>query len=196
LFKHLTDVLIAWGPVGILLLSILDSSGVPVAGVFDALLILIAVERPGAAWLCAGLAVAGSTIGNTLLFWTARRGGRRFMEKAAPEGRAAKFRQWFDQYGMATVFVPALVPIPMPLKLSVISAGVLGTAPMEFVGVILVARVLRYFGEVWLGVTLGKESPAFLRTHVWNFAAGAVLLFVFLYLLVQFRQRGRGKANL
>lgn len=196
MFKHLTDVLIAWGPVGILLLSILDSSGVPVAGVFDALLILIAVERPGAAWLCAGLAVAGSTIGNTLLFWTARRGGRRFMEKAAPEGRAAKFRQWFDQYGMATVFVPALVPIPMPLKLSVISAGVLGTAPMEFVGVILVARVLRYFGEVWLGVTLGKESPAFLRTHVWNFAAGAVLLFVFLYLLVQFRQRGRGKANL
>jgi membrane protein YqaA with SNARE-associated domain len=196
LFKHLTDVLIASGPVGILLLSILDSSGVPVAGVFDALLILISVERPGAAWLCGGLAVAGSTIGNTLLFWTARRGGRRFMEKAAPEGRAAKFRQWFVQYGMVTVFVPALVPIPMPLKLFVISAGVLGTAPAEFIGVILLARVLRYCGEVWLGVTLGKESPAFLRTHVWNFAAGAVLLFVFLYLFIQFRQRGRGKANL
>jgi type VI protein secretion system component VasF len=62
--------------------------------------------------------------------------------------------------------------------------------------VILLARVLRYCGEVWLGVTLGKESPAFLRTHVWNFAAGAVLLFVFLYLFIQFRQRGRGKANL
>jgi membrane protein YqaA with SNARE-associated domain len=192
----LTDTLIAWGPAGILLLSILDSSGVPVAGVFDALLILIAVERPGAGWLCAALAVAGSTIGNTLLFWTARRGGRRFMEKAAPEGRAARFREWFVRYGMVTVFVPALVPIPMPLKFFVISAGVLGTAPIEFVGVILVARVLRYFGEVWLGVTLGRESPAFLRTHVWNFAAGAVLLFVFLYLFIQLRERGRGKANL
>ena len=196
MFKHLTDVLIAWGPAGILLLSILDSSGVPVAGVFDALLVLIAVERPGVAWLCGGLAVAGSTIGNTLLYWTARRGGRRFMEKAAPEGRAAKFREWFIRYGMVTVFVPALVPIPMPLKLFVISAGVLGTAAAEFIGVILLARILRYFGEVWLGVTLGRESPAFLKTHAWNFAAGAVLLFVFLYLFIQFRERGRGKANL
>ena len=41
------------------------------AGVFDALLILIAVQRPGVAWLCAGLAVAGSTVGNTVLFWAA-----------------------------------------------------------------------------------------------------------------------------
>ena len=196
MFKHLTDVLVDWGPAGILILSILDSAGVPVAGVFDALLILIAVERPGVAWLCGGLAVAGSTVGNSLLFWTARRGGHRFMEKAAPEGRAARFREWFVRYGMVTVFVPALVPIPMPLKLFVISAGVMGTAPIEFVGVILVARILRYFGEVWLGVTLGKESPAFLRTHAWNFAEGAVLLFVILYLFIQFRERGRGKANL
>ncbi len=196
MFKHLTDALIAWGPVGILLLSILDSAGVPVAGVFDALLILIAVERPGVAWLCAGLAVAGSTIGNSMLFWAARRGGRRFMERAAPEGRAAKFREWFVRYGMVTVFVPALIPVPMPLKLFVISAGLLGTAPVQFTGVILVARVLRYFGEVWLGVTLGKESPAFLRTHAWNFVAGAVLLFVVLYLFIQMRERDRSKANL
>ncbi len=194
--QHLTTTLEDWGPAGILFLSILDSAGVPVAGVFDALLILIAVKQPGVGWLCAGLAVTGSTIGNTLLFWTARRGGRRFMEKAAPEGRAARFREWFIRYGMVTVFVPALVPIPMPLKLFVISAGVLGTAPVEFIGVILVARILRYFGEVWLGITLGRESPAFLKTHAWNFAEGAVLLCVILYLFIQFRERGRGKANL
>jgi len=196
LLKHLTDVLIAWGPAGILFLSILDSAGVPVAGVFDALLILIAVERPGVAWLCAGLAVAGSTIGNFVLFWTARRGGQRFMEKAAPEGRAAKFRQWFSRYGLVTVFVPALVPIPMPLKLFVISAGVLGTVPAEFIGVILAARILRYFGEVWLGVTLGKESPAFLKTHAWNFAAGAILLFAILYLFIRIRGRRETDASL
>jgi hypothetical protein len=39
-----------------------------VAGIFDALLILIAVERPSVAWLCAGFAVVGSTVGNTMLF--------------------------------------------------------------------------------------------------------------------------------
>jgi membrane protein YqaA with SNARE-associated domain len=189
LLHYLTDALIAWGPAGILLLSILDSSGVPVAGVFDALLILIAVERPSVAWLCAGLAVAGSTIGNVILFQAAHRGGRRFMNKAAPEGRGAKFREWFKRYGMVTVFVPALMPIPMPLKLFVISAGVTGTALAEFITVVLIARTLRYFGAAWLGVTLGRESSGFLKTHAWDFVAGAVVLFLALYSFILFRDR-------
>lgn len=189
MLRHLTDALIAWGPAGILLLSILDSSGVPVAGVFDALLILIAVERPGVAWLCAGLAVAGSTAGNVILFTTAHRGGRRFMNNAAPEGRGAKFREWFRRYGMITVFVPALMPIPMPLKLFVISAGVTGTSLAQFVTVVLIARTLRYFGAAWLGVTLGRESAGFLKVHAWSFVAGAVALFLALYGFAVLRDR-------
>jgi membrane protein YqaA with SNARE-associated domain len=198
LFRHLTEalqqltaVLIAWGPAGILLLAILDSSGIPVAGVFDALLILIAVERPSVAWLCAGLAVAGSTVGNVILFWSAHKGGRRFMEKAAPDGRAAKFREWFRRYGLVTVFIPALIPIPMPLKLFVISAGVMGTALGEFTGVVLFARLLRYFGEAWLGIRLGRDSTQFLKGHAWHFVIGAVALFLILYLFIVWRDRRR-----
>ena len=189
MLRHLTDALIAWGPAGILLLSVLDSTGVPVAGVFDALLILIAVERPGVAWLCAALAVAGSTAGNVILFTTAHRGGRRFMNKAAPEGRGAKFRAWFHRYGMITVFVPALMPIPMPLKLFVISAGVTGTSMTQFVTVVVIARSLRYFGAAWLGVTLGRESAGFLKVHAWSFVGGAVTLFLVLYAFVLLRDR-------
>jgi membrane protein YqaA with SNARE-associated domain len=189
LFRHLTDALVAWGPAGILLLAILDSSGFPVAGLFDGLLILVAVEQPSMAWLCAGLAVAGSTVGNGILFWTARKGGRRFMNEAAPEGRAAKFRRWFRRYGMVTVFVPAMVPIPMPLKLFVVSAGVTGTSPGEFLGVILVARMLRYFGEAWLGIRLGRDSTKFLTSHAWHFVAGAVALALLLYGFIRLRDR-------
>ena len=98
------------------------------------------------------------------------------MDKAAPEGRAAKFQNWFRRYGIVTVFVPALVPIPLPLKLFVISAGVLGTSLTEFVVVVLVARVLRYFGEAWLGIRLGQESSKFITSHGVDFLAGAVLL--------------------
>jgi membrane protein YqaA with SNARE-associated domain len=189
LFRHLTDVLVAWGPLGILLLAVLDSSGVPVAGVFDALLILIAVKRPEVAWLCAGLAVLGSTVGNTVLYWMAHKGGRRFMENAAPGGRALKFQMWFRRYGMVTVFVPALVPIPMPLKLFVISAGVLGTSRSEFIGVVLLARFLRYFGEAWLGIRLGQDSSKFITSHGLDFLAGAVLLALALYAFILWRDR-------
>ncbi len=189
LLHHLTEVLIAWGPAGILLLAILDSAGVPVAGVFDALLVLIAVERPSVAWLCAGLAVAGSTVGNIVLFTAGRRGGRRFMDKAAPGGRGARFRQWFARYGMITVFVPALLPIPLPLKLFVISAGVVGTPLGEFLSVVLVGRIFRYFGLAWLGVTLGRESTGFLKSHAWMFMMGGVALALALYGFVMFRNR-------
>lgn len=174
-------MLVALGPAGILLLSILDSSGVPVAGVFDISLIAISAKRPDLAWFCASLAVAGSSVGSILLFWSARKGGRRFMEKAAPEGRAARFRNWFRRYGLITVFIPALLPIPMPLKLFVISAGVMGTSQAQFALVVLAARILRYFSEAWLGVKLGEESTHFLATHGWYFLAGAVALFAVFY---------------
>ena len=189
MFRHLTEILTSWGPAGILLLSILDSTGVPVAGVFDALLILIAVKTPGVAWLCAGLAVLGSTVGSTMLFWAARKGGGSYMDKAAPAGRTAKFREWFRRYGLVTVFVPALLPIPMPLKLFVISAGVTGTALSEFTGVVLLARILRYFGEAWLGIRLGLDSTAFLKAHVWHFAGASVMLCAVLFGYLRWRDR-------
>lgn len=112
------------------------------------------------------------------------------MAKAAPEGRAAKFQDWFRRFGMVTVFIPALLPIPMPLKLFVISAGVTGTALAEFLTVVVIARFLRYFGEAWLGIALGHESATFIAQHGWHFAAGAVMLFVALYGLILWRDRG------
>ena len=189
MLAHLTQVLVAWGPAGILLLSILDSSGIPVAAVFDALLIVIAVERPSVAWWCAGLAVIGSTVGNVILFHIAQKGGQRFLAKSASAGRAMRFRAWFLRYGLLTVFVPALIPIPMPMKLFVITAGVLGTPLIQLLAVVIFARIIRYFGEVWLGVTLGHQSTGYLKSHAWQFAAYAVGLFAVLYAIVAWRSR-------
>ncbi|HVW09627.1 MAG TPA: VTT domain-containing protein [Bryobacteraceae bacterium] len=189
MLAHLTQILVAWGPLGVLLLSILDSSGVPVAGAFDALLILIAIERPATAWWCAGIAVVGSSIGNMILFSISRRGGRRIQAQPAEEGKSRRFRAWFLRYGLLTVFVPAMIPIPMPMKVFVITAGVLGTPLMEFLGVIVSARIVRYFGEVWLGVKLGHDSTAFLKSHAWQFVGSAVAMFAFLYGVMVWRHR-------
>src|SRR5260221_4057317 len=108
-------------------LSVLDSAGVPVAGALDALLIFLAVEDPDRAYLCAALAVVGSTIGNMILFHVGRRGGRRFVERAAKPGRTQRFRDWFLRYGMAPIFFPALVTAPMPFALFGLLASACGT---------------------------------------------------------------------
>lgn len=122
------------------------------------------------------MAVVGSMVGSTILFSAARNGSGRFTKPPEPGSRAARFRNWFRRYGLVTVFIPALMPIPMPLKLFVISAGVMGTTFRQFILVLLAARVLRYFGEAWLGVRLGMESTDFLKAHVVHFSLGALVL--------------------
>ena len=191
MFRHFVDVLVAFGPLGILILALVDSA-VPVAGVFDALIILVAAQRPTMGWWCAACAVIGSTAGNYVLFQTARKGGQRFLEQSASSARGQKFRAWFERYGLITVFIPALLPIPMPLKLFVISAGALGTGTQAFLLVVLLARTLRYFGEAWLGVNLGKDSVGFLTAHARQFLYAAVVLFLVLYLAVRLSERWRG----
>jgi len=52
--------------------------------------------------------------------------------------------------------------IPLPLKVFVISAGALRTPFARFLAVILVARVIRFFGEAWLGLQLGRDAQGFL----------------------------------
>ncbi len=186
---HLTQVLVAWGPLGILLLSILDSAGIPVGPLLDFLLIFNGAQRHPIAWWEAGLAVAGSTAGSAVLFYASRRGGQQFVAKSAPAGRAMRFRAWFLRFGLLTVFIPALIPFPMPMKLFVITAGALGTPLVEFLAVVILARTIRYFGEVWLGIALGHESSSYLKTHVWQLTASAVALFAVLYGLMVWRHR-------
>ncbi|WP_180540230.1 YqaA family protein [Nevskia soli] len=191
MLKHLSQALLALGPLGVLLLAFLDSAGIPIPAGMDLLLIFIAIKTPQVAWFSAVVAIIGSTIGNLALFSAARSGGKRFMEHAASPNRSQKFRNWFLRYGLVTVFIPALMPIPMPLKLFVISAGITGTKRTSFVAVILLARVIRFTALVALGLAVGEQSPTFLKAHAWHFIFGAVLLFIALYVLIRLSDRTR-----
>jgi membrane protein YqaA with SNARE-associated domain len=190
LLRNITNFLVAAGPWGLLLLAIIDSAGLPVANGLDAYLIFLSVKEPDRAYHYAAISVAGSVAGNVILYFVARRGGRRFQQRVEPD-RKHRFRRWFERFGLVTVFVPAFIPIPMPLKLFVISAGALRTRFLWFLTVIVLARIPRYFGEAWLGAKMGRESTRFLKEHVWHFAAGAIILFGVLYLLVIANDRWR-----
>lgn len=184
----------AWGPWGILLLGFLDSAGIPVAVAMDLLIVLLAVNEPHL-WLTgAAMGVLGSVAGNIVLFAAARKGGERFVERAPATGRTRRFRAWFDRYGLATVFIPALVPIPLPLKIFVISAGVLGTPLRTFLMVIVAARVMRYTGLAWLGLQLGDDAPGFLRDNAWALTVFAALLAIGIFGLLKMSERRRSTA--
>jgi membrane protein YqaA with SNARE-associated domain len=187
------DALIAFGPLGVFVMALLDSCGVPLPGAMDASLVYVSWHSPALAYWTALMAVLGSLVGNIGLFLAARHGVRRFVKEPEP-GKPQKFRQWFDRYGLITVFIPALLPIPLPMKPFVISAGVMRTRFMEFLGVVLLARLIRYFGEAYLGVRLGEDAQGFLMRNGWTLAAVALALAFVLFALVWLNDRRRAAA--
>jgi len=186
LLKKISVALLVFGPFGILLASLIDSLGIPLPAAIDVWMLTIAAKEPQNAYFAALMAVLGSTGGNVALFMAARHGSRRFIKSEPSSPRVQKFHRWFHQYGMLTLFVPAVTPIvPLPLKVFVLSAGALRTPLSKFVIVILVARVIRYFGEAYLGLHLGSEAYGFLQRHAWALLGSATAAALGIYLIIR-----------
>jgi membrane protein YqaA with SNARE-associated domain len=165
-WAEILNLLQAWGSPGLLLLSLLDSVGLPIVGGVDALLIAVAVERPGQAYLAAVCAIAGSVVGSLVLYAIARRGGEVLLARHIRGRRGVRLHAWFEEYGLLTVFIPALSPIPLPMKVPVFCAGALSVRVSYFVAVLLAARSIRYFGLSYLGAHYGPYTRDFLRAHL------------------------------
>ncbi len=195
LLHKVYNLLVTYGPLGVFLLSIIDSMGVPLPAAMDALVLGVAVgstRDPSHAYITALLAVVGSAGGNIFLFHAAQQGGRLFRRAEPQPGKRQRFREWFRRYGLVTVFVPAATPIiPIPLKVFVISAGATHTPFLKFLAVILVARSIRYFGLAYLGLHLGGGAEGFLRRHGWTLAGAALAAAVAVYLVVRHYARRR-----
>ena len=195
MLAKITAALVAYGPWGVFLIGFIDSLGVPLPATMDALLILIAVKAPERAYFTAFLAVLGSVGGNVGLFLASRHGVRRFVKSLSEPGEPQRFRLWFERYGLVTVFIPAVTPLlPLPLKVFVISAGVLHTPLGWFLAVILVARLVRYFGVAYLGIRLGSGAEAFLARNAWTLAAVVVAGVALSYLFMRWSARDRRQA--
>jgi len=191
--RSLADFLLAWGPPGIFLLALVDSAGIPIPEGTDVLLLLIAATNSATGYLCAVLATVGSAIGQMILYWIGRKGGEAYLDRRTQTGRGRKFRLWFNRYGLLTVFVPTLVPAPLPLKPFVVCAGALGVNRIHFLLVTLAGRIPRYFGEAYLAARVGEQSAGWLRQHAWELVGAAAALFAALYVLAKLQgRRGRG----
>lgn len=196
-FADAAGLLLRWGPPGVFLLAALDSGGIPIPIGVDALVIAVAVGDADAGLLAAGLAVLGSVLGCLLLYQLGRRGGAAYVDhKAHGTSRAARFRRWFQRYGLLTVFIPALVPAPLPTKVFMLLAGAMNVSRAGFLLVVLTARAARYFGLAWLAAAIERDPQSFFRAHTADLLLGALALFVLLALLVQLVERRRTRATM
>jgi membrane protein YqaA with SNARE-associated domain len=190
--KQFVKVLVSWGPLGVFVLAFVESIGIPNPAGTDALLLLVAIERPDAAILCAVLATAGSLLGNLIFYEVVRKGGDKFLLRYTLSGRGKRFRAWVHRYGMVTVFISALLPIPfLPLKVFSACACAMGVSRTRFMLVLAAARIPRYAGLAYLGAQLGENSGAWIKGHTWHMGALAIALFGALYALLKWNDRTR-----
>ncbi len=190
--KHFWAMLVSLGPWGLLIVSTVESLGIPNPGGTDWLLVFMAIARPNEAAFCAAMAVLGSLIGTAAFFDVMQRGGEKVLARYTSSERGARFRSWFQRYGLVTVFIPALVPLPfLPFKAFAACAGALGVSRWRFLGVLAVGRIIRYSGLAYLGVKLGTvdNSKAWVKAHTWHLAIFAAGIFLFFYLLLKFLDR-------
>lgn len=164
----LTATLLGWGPQGLLLLGFLDSAGIPIVGGVDALLLALAAEEPRQAYWAACLATVGSLAGSLLLFWIARKGGEVLLMKHVASGTGARMHLWFQRYGLITVFIPAISPFPLPMKVPVFCAGALQVRWLYFAVTVFTARAIRYAALAFLGHVYGHQAFLYIKTHGWQ----------------------------
>ncbi len=194
--RAIGTALLWWGPWGIFLVAVVDSAGLPILEGVDVLLILIGARNGArAAYFAAALAVAGSVIGSLFLFYIGRKGGEAYLDKRTQNGWPNRLRRWFHHYGLLTVFILALVPVPLPMKIPVLCSGALDIDRKRFILALLAARIPRYFTLAYLGSQLGTYPLLYVKGHIWEWLGGAVGLFLFLLFLLKLKDRLHQRAE-
>jgi membrane protein YqaA with SNARE-associated domain len=130
------------------------------------LLVTYSAGHPSQAWYAALCAIAGSLLGSAFLFGIARKGGEVFLARHISKGAGRRLHAWFVHYGLITVFLPAVSPLPLPLKVPVFCAGALDVRWGSFLVVVLAARAIRYFALAALGIEYGARTFTFLHAHM------------------------------
>src|SRR6516225_2846995 len=117
---------LAWGALGIFIISFLDSSFLSFPEDVDLLIMGMVIRRPHLLLYYSLMATAGSLVGCLVLYYLARAGGEAFVRKRFKEHHVDRGLVLAQKYGLLIVIVPALLPPPMPFKIFILIAGVAG----------------------------------------------------------------------
>jgi membrane protein YqaA with SNARE-associated domain len=163
-FAILPHWLTHMGMLGLFSVAVIDSSVIPLPlpGSTD-LLLLWLVSHSGDPWLLAPCAIAGSIVGGYTTWEAGRKGGQGALSRHVPARLLGRVVGWVERHRILAVFLPAVLPPPIPLLPFALAAGALGVSRGRFLAVYGSARTLRYCFVAWLGVAYGRRI-----VHMWT----------------------------
>ncbi len=171
------------GGLGLLAVAVVDSSVIPIPlpGSTD-LLLLWLVAHSGNPLLLASIAIASSLLGGYTTWHIGRRGGEATLRRYVPARLLGRIVVWVEHHPVLAVFLPAVLPPPIPLSPFVLASGALGVSRGRFLTVFGAARILRYSLVAWLGVVYGRHVIQLWTGTLQKWSAP--LLWIFVVLMV------------
>ena len=147
------------GFAGLVSVSVLDASVVPlvIPGSTDLLLLWLVAQGGDPALLAAG-AICGSMVGGYTTWNLGRRGGERTLRRYVPQRFLKRIVRWVEWHPVLAVFLPPLLPPPVPLSPFLLASGALGVKRRRFLAVFGAARSVRYALVAWLGAEYGRTA--------------------------------------
>lgn len=148
------------GLFGVFLVSIVDSSFVPlpIPGLTDIMVVIVAAQ--GYPWphlaLLLFLASFGSALGGFFSYQIGQSGGMTFLEKRVPRRIFRRVTRWMENHAILAVALPAILPPPMPLSPFVLAAGALKMRRRTFMTTFTLSRLARHAVAIALGVHYGS----------------------------------------
>ena len=151
------------GLLGLFLVSIVDSSFVPlpIPGVTDIMLILYAASHSNP-FLLVAISTAGSAIGGLFSHAIGQAGGMSFLQRHVPERILTRVTAWMEHHAILSVSLPAILPPPMPLSPFVLVAGAVCMSRKKFMWAFTLSRLARHAIAVWIGIRYGRTF-----LHLW-----------------------------
>lgn len=145
------------GMPGLFFVAVVDSSVIPLPlpGSTD-LLLLWLVAHGGNPWLLAPAAIAGALLGGYTTWDVGRKGGEGALRRHVPAKILKRIVAWVKLHPVLAVFLPAVLPPPIPLLPFALASGALGVSRTRFLTVYGTARTLRYSFIAWLGAAYGR----------------------------------------
>lgn len=154
----LMRTLFGLGSLGLFLISIVDSSVVPlpIPGSTDILLVLLAAHHTNGILLVL-CATVGSLIGGYSSYQIGKRGGLPALERYLSPKYLKQVCSWVERHTLLAVALPAILPPPVPLSPFIVAAGALNVPRNKFLATFGIARGARYSFVGWLGYHFGRH---------------------------------------
>jgi len=162
--NKLVHLMLSFGLVGVLLVSIVDSSFIPlpIPGITDIMIVVLAAQHANLFFLVAA-ATLGSFLGGWFSYQVGQSGGMSFLEKRVPPRIFKRVCGWMEAHNILSVALPAILPPPMPLSPFVLAAGALKMSRKKFLTTFTISRLLRHAAAAAIGVYYGPHV-----VHLWN----------------------------